>query len=96
MTDAPRAWRARPACSSTASWSRRARGRRFANIDPTTEEVLGDTADGTAARTWTSAIGAARRAFDETAWSTDHELRRRVPRAVPRRRARRTSRSCGP
>ncbi len=51
-------------------------GATFDNIDPTTEEVLGDTADGTA-QDMESAIAAARRAFDETAWSTDHELRRR-------------------
>ena len=48
----------------------------FGNIDPTTEEVLGDTADGTPAD-MSSAIAAARRAFDDTDWSTNHELRRR-------------------
>src|SRR5579863_1436366 len=51
-------------------------GGTFDNIDPATEAVLGDTADGTAAD-MESAIAAARRAFDETGWSTDHELRRR-------------------
>jgi aldehyde dehydrogenase (NAD+) len=51
-------------------------GATFANVDPTTEEVLGVTADGTE-QDMSSAIGAARRAFDETNWSTDHELRRR-------------------
>jgi aldehyde dehydrogenase (NAD+) len=48
----------------------------FENIDPTTEKVLGDTADGTAAD-MSSAIAAARRAFDDTDWSTNHEQRRR-------------------
>ncbi|HLN42001.1 MAG TPA: aldehyde dehydrogenase family protein, partial [Acidimicrobiales bacterium] len=51
-------------------------GQGFDNIDPTTEEVLGATADGTA-QDMQSAIAAARRAFDDTAWSTDPELRRR-------------------
>jgi len=51
-------------------------GGTFDNVDPTTEAVLGVTADGTAAD-MEAAIGAARRAFDETSWSTDHELRRR-------------------
>jgi aldehyde dehydrogenase (NAD+) len=52
------------------------KGGSFDNIDPTTEAVLGQTADGTAAD-MERAIAAARRAFDETGWSTDHELRRR-------------------
>src|ERR1700680_2454278 len=51
-------------------------GASFDNIDPTTEEVLGATADGTAAD-MQSAIAAARRAFDDTAWSTEPELARR-------------------
>jgi aldehyde dehydrogenase (NAD+) len=51
-------------------------GAGFANIDPTTEEVLGETADGTP-EDMALAIGAARRAFDDTSWSTDHEFRRR-------------------
>ncbi|WP_432829077.1 aldehyde dehydrogenase family protein [Dactylosporangium sp. CA-092794] len=50
-------------------------GRRFPNIDPATEEVLGYTADGTAEDT-DAAIAAARRAFDETDWSTNHAFRR--------------------
>ena len=48
----------------------------FANVDPATEKSLGDTADATAADMET-AIAAARRAFDETSWSTDHAFRRR-------------------
>jgi aldehyde dehydrogenase (NAD+) len=51
-------------------------GAAFDNIDPTTEEVLGDTADGTA-QDMQSAVAAARRAFDDTDWSTNHEFRRR-------------------
>jgi aldehyde dehydrogenase (NAD+) len=48
----------------------------FDNVDPASELVLGQTADGTAAD-MQRAIAAARRAFDETTWSTDHERRRR-------------------
>ncbi|HLX87987.1 MAG TPA: aldehyde dehydrogenase family protein, partial [Acidimicrobiales bacterium] len=51
-------------------------GGSFANIDPATEEILGHTADATPADMET-AIAAARRAFDETSWSTDHAFRRR-------------------
>lgn len=48
----------------------------FANIDPATEEVLGEVADASAADMG-RAIDAARRAFDETSWSTDLALRKR-------------------
>ena len=51
-------------------------GRTFQNVNPATEEVLGDVADGTAAD-MDRAIAAARRAFDETDWSTNHALRKR-------------------
>jgi aldehyde dehydrogenase (NAD+) len=51
-------------------------GKRFENISPTTEEVLGEVADGTA-DDMQRAIAAARRAFDETGWATDHALRKR-------------------
>ncbi len=51
-------------------------GETFANIDPATEESLGETADGTTAD-MAEAIAAARRAFDETTWATDHAFRRR-------------------
>jgi aldehyde dehydrogenase (NAD+) len=51
-------------------------GRTFANINPATEEVLGEVTDGTAAEMH-RAIDAARRAFDETDWSTNRDLRRR-------------------
>lgn len=49
---------------------------RFDNIDPATAEVLGSCADATAAD-MDQAIGAARRAFDESDWSNNSELRRR-------------------
>jgi len=51
-------------------------GRGFANIDPATEQSLGDSADGTPADMG-RAIVAARRAFDETSWAEDHAFRRR-------------------
>ncbi|MEX5637131.1 aldehyde dehydrogenase family protein [Parafrankia sp. FMc2] len=53
-----------------------ASGARFDNINPATEEVLGQTTDATA-EDMDRAIAAARRAFDETTWSTDHALRKR-------------------
>jgi aldehyde dehydrogenase (NAD+) len=51
-------------------------GRTFANVNPATEEVLGHVADAAPAE-MQRAIAAARRAFDETDWSTNHALRRR-------------------
>jgi aldehyde dehydrogenase (NAD+) len=53
-----------------------ASGATFANINPATEEVIGQVADAGPAD-MDRAIGAARRAFDETEWSTDRSLRRR-------------------
>jgi aldehyde dehydrogenase (NAD+) len=50
-------------------------GKRFENINPATEEVLGEVADGTAAE-MQRAIAAARRAFDDTDWSTNRALRK--------------------
>ncbi|MHB8439359.1 MAG: aldehyde dehydrogenase family protein, partial [Acidimicrobiales bacterium] len=50
-------------------------GATFANVDPATEQILGHTADATPAD-MDAAIAAARRAFDETDWSTNHSLRR--------------------
>jgi aldehyde dehydrogenase (NAD+) len=49
-------------------------GATFENINPATEEVIGVAADGSAAD-MDAAIGAARRAFDTTNWSTDHAFR---------------------
>jgi aldehyde dehydrogenase (NAD+) len=50
-------------------------GATFANTNPATEEKLGDVADGSR-NDMRRAIAAARRAFDETSWSTDRELRK--------------------
>jgi aldehyde dehydrogenase (NAD+) len=51
-------------------------GKRFTNVNPATEDVLGEVADAEA-EDMRRAIGAARRAFDETDWPTNHALRRR-------------------
>src|ERR1700752_2202629 len=48
----------------------------FTNINPATEEVLGVVADASKADMH-RAIDAARRAFDETDWATNKELRKR-------------------
>jgi aldehyde dehydrogenase (NAD+) len=53
------------------------RGATFANVNPATEQVIGEVADASAAEMG-RAIAAARRAFDTTAWSTDRDLRKRV------------------
>ena len=47
----------------------------FANINPATEEVLGEVADASSADMH-RAIDAARRAFDETDWSTNPSFRK--------------------
>jgi aldehyde dehydrogenase (NAD+) len=51
-------------------------GKRFDNVNPATEEVIGDVADA-AVEDMQRAIAAARRAFDETDWSTNHAFRKR-------------------
>ncbi|MCV7205050.1 aldehyde dehydrogenase family protein [Mycolicibacterium peregrinum] len=51
-------------------------GRSAANINPATEEVLGRTPDAGSVD-MEQAIAAARRAFDTTDWSTNHEFRQR-------------------
>ena len=48
----------------------------FTNINPATEDVLGEVADASKADMH-RAIDAARRSFDETDWSTNHALRQR-------------------
>ncbi|MBB2772005.1 MULTISPECIES: aldehyde dehydrogenase family protein [Mycolicibacterium] len=48
----------------------------FTNVNPANEEVLGEVADASRAD-MQRAIDAARRAFDETDWSTNGELRKR-------------------
>jgi aldehyde dehydrogenase (NAD+) len=50
-------------------------GQTFANINPATEEVIGQVADGSAEEMH-RAIDAARRAFDETDWSSNHAFRK--------------------
>lgn len=49
-------------------------GRTFANINPATEESIGVAPDGSHTDI-DAAIAAARRAFDNTTWSRDHEFR---------------------
>ncbi len=49
-------------------------GNTFANINPATEETLGAAADGTK-DDMEQALSAARRAFDESDWSENHEFR---------------------
>jgi aldehyde dehydrogenase (NAD+) len=51
-------------------------GKTFDNVNPATEEVLGQVADASAAEMH-RAIDAARRAFDETDWSSNHTFRQR-------------------
>jgi aldehyde dehydrogenase (NAD+) len=51
-------------------------GRTFENVNPATEEVLGGVSDAAAADMH-RAIDAARRAFDETDWSTNHAFGQR-------------------
>lgn len=56
-------------------------GGTFETLNPATEEVLGVATDGTGAD-MDAAIGAARRAFDETDWSTDPAFRARCLRQL--------------
>lgn len=56
-------------------------GQLFDNIDPFSEKVIGQTTDGVAAD-FERAIKAARRAFDETTWATDHAFRARCLRQL--------------
>src|SRR5947209_17391868 len=53
-----------------------ATGKHFDNINPATEEILGPVADAST-EDMQRAIAAARRAFDETDWSTNHAFRKR-------------------
>lgn len=50
------------------------KGETFPNIDPATESMIGTTADATVAD-MNAAIAAAREAFDQTDWSTNHDFR---------------------
>jgi aldehyde dehydrogenase (NAD+) len=56
-------------------------GQTFENVNPATEEVIGEAADGSE-RDMDAAISAARRAFDETGWSTDLAFRVRCLRQL--------------
>lgn len=49
-------------------------GGTFPNVNPATEEVIGETANGRR-DDMDRAIAAARRAFDATSWSEDHAFR---------------------
>jgi aldehyde dehydrogenase (NAD+) len=51
-------------------------GATYGNVNPATEEVIGQVADAAPAD-MEDAIAAARRAFDETDWSTNHAFRRK-------------------
>jgi aldehyde dehydrogenase (NAD+) len=53
----------------------------YDNVNPATGEVIGVAADGGTAD-MEAAIGAARQAFDETSWSTDHAFRLRCIRQL--------------
>ncbi len=50
--------------------------RRYPNISPTSEEVLGSVADA-GAEDADAAVAAARRAFDDSGWASDRSLRQR-------------------
>src|SRR3974390_698418 len=54
-----------------------ASGARFDNVNPATARVIGQVADASIADMG-RAIGAARKAFDESDWSTNRALRGRV------------------
>jgi aldehyde dehydrogenase (NAD+) len=56
-------------------------GGRFEVVNPADESVVGTAADGQAGDV-AAAVGAARRAADETSWATDHAFRARVLRQL--------------
>jgi aldehyde dehydrogenase (NAD+) len=56
-------------------------GRRFENVDPATEAVLGTTPDASA-EDLERALAAARRAFDTSSWGTDARFRARCLRQL--------------
>jgi len=58
-----------------------ASGKTFDNINPATEEVIGQAPDG-GKEDMHRAIAAARRAFDETDWSTNHKFRQQMLRQL--------------
>ena len=61
--------------------SEAASGKRYDNINPANEQVIGSTADATA-EDMDRAIAAARRAFDATEWATNRALRQRCLRQL--------------
>ncbi|MGH0032026.1 MAG: aldehyde dehydrogenase family protein [Myxococcota bacterium] len=58
-----------------------ASGATYANVNPATEEVIGQVADA-GTDDMDAAIAAARRAFDETDWSTNHAFRQQCLRQL--------------
>ena len=56
-------------------------GKQFDNINPATEEVLGQVADA-GSEDMDAAIAAGRRAFDESGWADDKEMRKRCIRQL--------------
>ena len=92
---APAPCRARSACSSTASSSR---PRRASASTTSTRPPRRCSARSPTARAddMQRAIAAARRAFDETDWSTEPRVPQAVPRASCRTRSRASRRSCAP
>jgi aldehyde dehydrogenase (NAD+) len=58
-----------------------ASGLRFSNVNPATEAVLGEVADA-GTEDMSRAIGAARRAFDDTDWASNARLRQRCLRQL--------------
>jgi len=56
-------------------------GNTFQNQNPATEEILGEVADGTK-DDMLAAVDAARRAFDESDWSENHEFRAKCVRQL--------------
>jgi aldehyde dehydrogenase (NAD+) len=56
-------------------------GKTFQNINPATEKVIGEVADGSS-DDMQRAISAARRAFDDTDWSTNRSFRQRCLRQL--------------
>ncbi len=67
-------------------------GKTFDNVNPATEEIIGQVADGSTAE-MQRAIDGARRAFDETDWSTNHAFRKQCLQQL-HTRCRPSRRSC--
>jgi aldehyde dehydrogenase (NAD+) len=76
VVNARAAARAEPRMLIDGELREAASGARFDNLSPATGKVLGSAA-AAAAEDMTAAIGAARRAFDQTDWKTNRSLRKR-------------------